>query len=777
MGSQLGSFCLVLLVIGVSASGAGLGLASPAGAVPQPQAGAAQVTPTIAAGDITITNFRGPAQAAPGQRVTATATLENTGDTRGEARIEYRIAGQVISTAFFFLEPGETKTVTLQGTVPSLATGTYDQGIFVQDTATGATGTIVIGNPASRFAVLSFQGPSEGRLGDSVTATATIRNTGDAAGTRTFQYRIGDRVVASREVSLNAGQQITLSFQGTVPSLAAGTYTQGVFEGSTANGLTRDFTVPSSETSFILESFSGPSRATAGDTIAATVTVRNTGTSRDSATLRYQIAGTTVASTTVALNPGSVRSVTLSGTVPDRAAGTYTQGVVIGDTGRGLTANLVIDEQPGGFIQISDLSGPSQALTGADVTVTARVTNTGTRTARVPVEYRIGSRVLERRTVELAPGRSTLVTFDVRLPDLNRGVYTQGVFLMNTNRGQTTSLQIRTGAQFGATNLVGPPSSRVGDQVSVRATIRNTGDVRDTRTVEYRLGDRVLARQDLQLGPGEQRTVTLTATVPDVTPGTYRHGVFVDGQGPTTSLTVLPRPQATFSVASFDGPGRTVVGDRLAATATVRNTGDAAGSVTLEYRVNGRTLAVREVALDAGERREVTFDATVPDLPAGDYQQGVFIAGTAQGRTASIRLDAGTARFDVANVQGPAEATVGDQFSVRATITNTGTAAGTTEVQYRLGGEVLATQSVDLAAGQSTTVTFQVTVPDQAARVYQQGVFIGTTNRGQTTSLVVAARTTAEPEPTVSPRLPGFEVPVTLLAMLLTVLIVRRLRP
>jgi len=122
-------------------------------------------------------------------------------------------------------------------------------------------------------------------------------------------------------------------------------------------------------------------------------------------------------------------------------------------------------------------------------------------------------------------------------------------------------------------------------------------------------------------------------------------------------------------------------------------------------------IATRRVRLDAGAETTVTFDARVPDLETGSYLQGVYLAGTDEGEEGVLLLSAGPPRFAVSNLRGPPSAIVGDRVSMRATVTTTGRSIGSTEVQYRLDGQVIASESVDLDPGESRTLTLRGTVP------------------------------------------------------------------
>lgn len=748
---------------------------------------------TQASASFVVSNFQGPSQANVGQSVKASAVIKNKGDKSGTERIEYRIAGEVVASKKVSLKSKESVTITLKGTVPSVATGTYSQGMFVGSGENGATANIIIGNPSAKFEVISLTAPSTASIGSDISATATVMNSGDAKGTETFQYRIGSTVVSSVKKTIDPGKKASLTFDGTVPNVGVGEQLQGVFVGNTNNGLTKSITLDSNRPAFSVDSFQAPSRATVNDSVTATMSIRNSGNASGTATVEYRINNKVIGSKQVTLAPGKSQTISISGLVPDLKSGTYKQSATIRDSTSRLEANIVIQAEPSAYFSVSRLDAPKSAIANDDITASATITNSGTQKATVPVEYRIGGNVIKRVQVELGPSKSKTIEFTGVVPKLSKGTYTQGVFIDNTDRGQTSSLQLRSGTLFQINNFVGPPAAQIGDQISVQATVRNVGDTAGSRTVQFSIGDLKIAEQTVKLNPEKSQTVTLTGTVPSVKPGTYRQSVSVNGEGPSSKITLRAKPRPSISVVSFGGPAQGTGGQPLQASARVQNSGDAAGTVTFEYRLDGIVLSSKQVTLDPGESRQLEFEAVAPNLDTGTYTQGVFISGTNQGASSQIRHTKGQARFSVANLQGPAEATIGDQISVQAAITNTGTAAGEMEIQYRVNGDVIATKNVKVAAGDTTTVTFDVTVPDKSPRTYRHGVFVGSSSQGQTSSLVIAARQTPKPKTVIktkvvektvvktvrktdAPGLDGFGIPVALIALMATALVALRRR-
>lgn len=136
-----------------------------------------------------------------------------------------------------------------------------------------------------------------------------------------------------------------------------------------------------------------------------------------------------------------------------------------------------------------------------------------------------------------------------------------------------------------------------------------------------------------------------------------------------------------------------------------------------------------------GVQTEVTDTATVETLDPGvvTVENGTILGvagGTATvraGYTAgnTTRTDTATVTvetveepvFEVTTVDAPATAAPGETLPVDATITNTGDTAGTATVTHEFRREPANETTVELGAGEETTVTFVAVAPDSATNV------------------------------------------------------------
>ncbi|WP_440989111.1 CARDB domain-containing protein [Haloarchaeobius baliensis] len=184
---------------------------------------------------------------------------------------------------------------------------------------------------------------------------------------------------------------------------------------------------------------------------------------------------------------------------------------------------------------------------------------------------------------------------------------------------------------------------------------------------------------------------------------------FTDG---TASLRVRPR------LVGLDlAVNRTTVpsGERVTFAITRATTGEpVAGSVEL--------FGTRYVTDEDGELRirfqvpgDVTAVARAPETP----RERFLPDGT--------NLTVVGADYTVTELDAPATAERNGTVAVAATVTNEGNARESDTVTYRIGDTVFATETVDLAPGESTRVEFTVEQPGLPPGEYVQTVAVGRT--------------------------------------------------
>jgi PGF-CTERM protein len=170
--------------------------------------------------------------------------------------------------------------------------------------------------------------------GTALPISLDVENVGSSTTIETVTITVDGQTIATERVRLSAGGSTTLTATASVPVDAAG---QSLAIEATAGTASDSATVRvrggvagSSSGPVAIETVEFPAEAEAGAAVSADVTVSNTGDQRVSETIRYRVAGETIADQTLSLEPGESTTVTLAGSVPNDLDGTVTQTVRIG---------------------------------------------------------------------------------------------------------------------------------------------------------------------------------------------------------------------------------------------------------------------------------------------------------------------------------------------------------------------------------------------------------------------------------------------------------------
>jgi len=162
---------------------------------------------------------------------------------------------------------------------------------------------------------------------------------------------------------------------------------------------------------------------------------------------------------------------------------------------------------------------------------------------------------------------------------------------------------------------VSPSEVDVGEGVTIRALVTNTGDLAGSYKVTLKLNGKLVATEEVTLAGGDSKTVTFVTTQ-DVA-GTCT--VNVNGLSGTFTVRqpVVPAPAAFTTSGLTVSPAEVDIGQRVTIRALATNTGDLAGSYKVTLKLNGKLVATEEVTLAGGDSKTVTF-VTTQDT-AGTY--------------------------------------------------------------------------------------------------------------------------------------------------------------
>ncbi|MFC2065829.1 CARDB domain-containing protein [Chloroflexota bacterium] len=168
-----------------------------------------------------------PAEVNVGQKVTISVVVSNTGDISGSYKVTLNINNTV----------EETEEITLKGRASQKVTFTTTKGTAGTYTVNinGVTGKFVVARPSAFTTSTLSITPAEVNIGQEVTISAVIGNTGDTSGSYKVTLKINNTVEETEEITLKGGASQKVTF--TTTKGTAGTYTVNV------DGLTGKFAV------------------------------------------------------------------------------------------------------------------------------------------------------------------------------------------------------------------------------------------------------------------------------------------------------------------------------------------------------------------------------------------------------------------------------------------------------------------------------------------------------------------------------------------------------
>jgi len=200
--------------------------------------------------------------------------------------------------------------------------------------------------------------------------------------------------------------------------------------------------------------------------------------------------------------------------------------------------------------------------------------------------------------------------------------------------------------------------------------------------------------------------------------------------GLTAQVGAVPGVTAQQESPSEQAAATGVTVDSLAAPQSVapNSTADVAATVTnnenttvtesVEFRFGGAVVDRTLVTLEPNETTTVQFSADTTGVELGDYRHGVFT--TDDGQIAPVTV---SESFTLETLDAPTNATAGDNLTVDATVANPNDFNTTQTVEFRLGGQPLASESVTLDANESADVTFTVDTTGVEPDTYTHSVF------------------------------------------------------
>ena len=183
---------------------------------------------------------------------------------------------------------------------------------------------------------------------------------------------------------------------------------------------------------------------------------------------------------------------------------------------------------------------------------------------------------------------------------------------------QLTIGMVQASAAYTYSGLTVTPSSvNVGSPVTISVTVKNTGDLEGTTTVDLLVNSVKEQSKTVTLAGGASQTVTFTVT--KTTAGSYT----VKVGSLTGSFTVAKPPTpAAFELSGLSvTPAEVKSGESVTVSVTVKNTGELSGSYSVELKVDGASKETKTGTLAGGV--SATLSYTVSGAAVGTHPVAV----------------------------------------------------------------------------------------------------------------------------------------------------------
>ena len=576
------------------------------------------------------------------------------------------------------VEPGETEKVEFTVRVKA-EKGTIKNSAIINGKTTNETETGII-NITGKKEVNT----SEAKVGDTLTYTITLTNSGNATGTVTVTDEIpagttlveksitnngveSNGIITWTDVEVKAGDTVEVSFKVTINSDT---------KTSVTNKAVIDGNKPTEEVETRIANITGAksvdkSTAKVGDTLTYTIILTNSGNADGTVTVTDEIpTGTTLVADSITAN-GSYNEENKTITWTDvkveagKTAEVSFKVTINNDTKTSVTNKAVIDgNKPTEEVEtrIANITGAksvdkSTAKVGDTLTYTITLTNSGNADGKVTVtdEIPTGTRIKDENTtgynketntmtwsnVEVkANGGTATLTLEVVVKDDTTDTVKNVAKIDNKEIPEKPETKV---ANITGAKSVDKPTAKVGDTLTYTITLTNNGNadgtvtvtdeiptgtrIKDENTTGYNKATNTMTWSNVEVkANGGTATLTLEVVVKDDTTDTVKNVAKIDNKE-------IPEKPET-KVANITGvksvdKSNAKVGDTLIYTITLTNNGNGDGTVTVTdpipdgtrikdenttgYNKATNTMIWSDVEVKAGKSVELTLEVVVED--------------------------------------------------------------------------------------------------------------------------------------------------------------------
>jgi cell division septation protein DedD len=468
----------------------------------------------------------------------------------------------------------------------------------------GATGT-GLWTLQSDFQVEITSVPDQVVAGESATVTARITNrTGEQLSATASVNFPGD----SEQVTLGGGESVTVTLGFTPGSQDIGSQPLELSCGNAEDNVRIDVL---KSPSYEVEIVETNAPVDPGQQLEFIVEVRNTGDTSGSERISYEVKvpgpfGELLGEggTTARVSGGSSTTISFSIETPDKE-----REVLISVSSNDTIASEIVqirEARPPTFeVKIVDTDDVTQ---GEPFEATVKVENTGDSAGTKALQVELGEFGSVSREVQIDAGESTTKTFSIPTDQGSAGSHTLTATTEDDTASQTIDIDE---SPFFEVSVAGYDSAiQSGADLTVTVAVENTGGASGEDTVSIDVGPVGSSSFDVNLESGGSTTESVTFSTESGDGGEYTVTASSDDDTATAGVEIVSG-SAVFEISNLDPQVAQVSIDgsrRVDLSATVVNTGAWEGTQTIELRIENERLLSRELHLESGEQKMVSFE-------------------------------------------------------------------------------------------------------------------------------------------------------------------------
>jgi len=555
-----------------------------------------------------------PNPVAPGQTLTLTAAVQETGSTTPSGAVSFMSGSTLLGTASLNSSGVATLTTSLAAGTYSLTAQYSGNADFLSSTS--APVPVTVNSQATATSLTASPNPVA--TGQTLTLTGAVHGTGSTTPGGTVSFLSGSTLLGT--ATLNSSGVASLS----TTSLTAGTYSltaqytgNASFLSSTSGAVS--VTVNAQATTASLTA--SPNPVATGQTLTLTATVQGTGSTTPTGAVSF-LSGSTLLGT-APLNSSGVASLSTT----SLGAGSYSLTAQYSGNASFLSstsAAVSVTVNAQATVTTTSLTAsPNQIAAGQTLTLTAAVQGTGSTVPAGTVSFMSGSTPLGTAPVN-SSGVATLTITTLAVGSYSLTAQYSGNANFLSSSSAAVSVLVSSQATTTTTSLTASPNPvGTGQTLTLTAAVQGTGSTVPAGTVSFLSGSTPLGTAPVNSSGVATLTITTLAV------GTYSltaeysgNAIFLSSTSAVVSVTVSGQATAT-TTSLTASPNPVATGQTLTLTAVVQGTGGTVPAGTVSF-LNGSALLGTATLNSSG-----VATLTTTSLAAETYSLTAQYAGNA----------------------------------------------------------------------------------------------------------------------------------------------------